>query len=570
MIRASYLQIYNENIMDLLKNRQSGLQIREDKRKGLFVEGLSEWVVRSSSEIYSLMKKGESFRATASTKLNDISSRSHAVFIIVIEQMSNIGFDAREDAPRNIKIGKLNLVDLAGSERLTVTGAVGKRLEECKKINQSLSALGNVIAALTDSKGRIHIPYRNSKLTRLLEDSLGGNCKTTMMTMISPACCSVLESLSSLKFAHRAKNIKNVARVNEDVDQRALLRRYETELRQLRLELEKTNKNVLNKESMYILEQEKRKAEEDKAAAIVALETLSREVKEEKDERKRLEDKIKMMSSQVLLAGEKIENTPQFLCALEEKHKIIKEEYDKKLHDLEKEREQIEEDKAEVDRYKQLLLKQRDIMIALTTRLNERDETIIKLQEELDAYDKSQSENERELEIKTMRIKVLENVLKTNKIPIPSLDDDISNLSIESIQHRYPPYGHFGEDIEDSTYFLNAEEKVNELSKIIEEQKNFIDNIERSFAQQVELQIEDRVKSIKVQMMKSIEAAVLSAKSPEKNTKLTQIIDKDMTMILTNSIKYLKEMRDSYRFSNVIQGLIALQKMLTTISKEFK
>jgi len=126
-------------------------------------------------------------------------------------------------------------VDLAGSERVRVTGATGKRLEECKKINQSLSCLGNVISALTDSKSQKgHIPYRDSKITRLLEDSLGGNCKTTMMAMISPALDAFNESLSSLKFANRAKHIKNTPIVNEDVDQRALLRKYEMELKKLK------------------------------------------------------------------------------------------------------------------------------------------------------------------------------------------------------------------------------------------------------------------------------------------------------------------------------------------------
>ena len=126
------------------------------------------------------------------------------------------------------------MVDLAGSERVRVTGATGKRLEECKKINQSLSSLGNVIAALTDPKMRGHIPYRDSKLTRLLEDSLGGNCKTTMMAMVSPAFESYSENLSTLKFATRAKKIKNNAKINEDVDQRALLRKYEIELKRLK------------------------------------------------------------------------------------------------------------------------------------------------------------------------------------------------------------------------------------------------------------------------------------------------------------------------------------------------
>ena len=141
----------------------------------------------------------------ASTRMNDVSSRSHAVFIIVVEQMGSVG--------KQVKVGKLNLVDLAGSERVNVTGATGKRLEECQKINQSLSALGNVIQALTEVQStnskRSHIPYRNSKLTRILEDSLGGNCKTTMMAMISPSNESFNESMSTLKFATRAKKIKN-------------------------------------------------------------------------------------------------------------------------------------------------------------------------------------------------------------------------------------------------------------------------------------------------------------------------------------------------------------------------
>ena len=175
--------------------------------------------MRTPHEIYSLMQRGAMARATAATKMNDVSSRSHAVFIIIVEQMTMSEDETiPADISKQIKVGKLNLVDLAGSERVRVTGATGKRLEECKKINQSLSALGNVIAALTDQKQRNHIPYRDSKLTRLLEDSLGGNCKTTMMAMISPAFDSFAESLSSLKFATRAKKIKNEARINEDVD----------------------------------------------------------------------------------------------------------------------------------------------------------------------------------------------------------------------------------------------------------------------------------------------------------------------------------------------------------------
>ena len=137
MVRASYLQIYNEVISDLLKSDRTNLQIREDKRRGVFVEGLSEWAVRSPYEIYSLMQKGTNSRVTASTRLNDLSSRSHAVFIIIVEQMTTENDSPTEDSSKRIKVGKLNLVDLAGSERLSITGATGKRLEECKKIGRA-------------------------------------------------------------------------------------------------------------------------------------------------------------------------------------------------------------------------------------------------------------------------------------------------------------------------------------------------------------------------------------------------------------------------------------------------
>lgn len=151
MVRAAYLQIYNETISDLLRSDRKSLQIREDKKRGVFVEGLSEWAVRNPKEIFQLLKKGSRSRSTAYTNMNDLSSRSHAVFIVIVEQMTAVDPNkliTDENAERVIKIGKLNLVDLAGSERVSLSGATGKRLEECKSINKSLSALGNVINAL--------------------------------------------------------------------------------------------------------------------------------------------------------------------------------------------------------------------------------------------------------------------------------------------------------------------------------------------------------------------------------------------------------------------------------------
>lgn len=157
--------------------------------------------------------------------------------------------------------------------------------------------MGNVIAALTDKKARSHIPYRDSKLTRILEDSLGGNCKTTMMAMISPSADAFGETQSTLKFATRAKKIKNEARINEDIDQRALLRKYEVELRRLKTELEKRVQSVNSQEHVIKLERDKRRAEEDKNAAITALEMRSREYLQEKEQKKMLEQKISAMNS---------------------------------------------------------------------------------------------------------------------------------------------------------------------------------------------------------------------------------------------------------------------------------
>lgn len=146
MVRASYIQIYNEVISDLLKEEKNNLQIREDYKKGVYIEGVSEWAVTKPESIMDLIKRGARSRATAKTNMNELSSRSHAVFIITIEQMRE-NTTLREG--KEIKVAKLNLVDLAGSERVRVTGASGKRLDECKNINKSLSCLGMVISALT-------------------------------------------------------------------------------------------------------------------------------------------------------------------------------------------------------------------------------------------------------------------------------------------------------------------------------------------------------------------------------------------------------------------------------------
>ena len=365
IIRASFLQIYNENISDLLKSDKKNLQIREDKKKGIYVDLLSEWAVRTPLDLYALLRRGSNNRCTSTTYMNDVSSRSHAVFQITVEQMSedDLNLEKKDNNKMQIKIGKLNLVDLAGSERIRITGNQGKLLEESKKINKSLSCLGNVINALTSEKKvklknipkNNYIPYRDSKLTRLLQDSLGGNCKTTMIATISPSEDAFSESLSTLYFAQRAKKIKNRPVINEDVNNRALIRKYENELKNLRNELEIKNRMINNNGLVMQLKEEKEQALMDKNNAIKELEKASKQFLIEREEKLKLEKKIKMMSEQMIIGGHKIEETPQFQKAL--KNQLIL--YENKILEIEKERQLLEEDKDKNKEYEQILIEQK-------------------------------------------------------------------------------------------------------------------------------------------------------------------------------------------------------------------
>lgn len=202
--------------------------IKEDPNKGVFVSNLTDVVVESEVEMDAVLNKGLHNRTVGATQMNAESSRSHSIFTIVVEMNTK----DTETGKDHIRAGKLNLVDLAGSERQKKTGASGDRLKEGSKINLSLSALGNVISALSEG-GAKHIPYRDSKLTRLLQDSLGGNTKTLMVAAISPADYNYDETLSTLRYANRAKNIKNKPKINEDPKD-TMIREYKEEIEKLR------------------------------------------------------------------------------------------------------------------------------------------------------------------------------------------------------------------------------------------------------------------------------------------------------------------------------------------------
>ena len=256
LVRSSYIEIYNEEIRDLLsKNPQNRLELKENPEKGVYVKGLTAFVVKGVKEILNVISVGKRNRTVGETLMNQDSSRSHAIFMITIESSTIAAPQGQADAQASaspgtpskqaastIRVGKLNLVDLAGSERQSKTGATGNRLKEATKINLSLSALGNVISALVDGKGG-HIPYRDSKLTRMLQDSLGGNTKTLMIANVGPADINFDETLSTLRYANRAKNIKNKPKINEDPKD-AMLREFQEEIARLKAQLAGKGVNV--------------------------------------------------------------------------------------------------------------------------------------------------------------------------------------------------------------------------------------------------------------------------------------------------------------------------------------
>ncbi|KAL4279291.1 hypothetical protein GQ457_03G033960 [Hibiscus cannabinus] len=260
LIRVSFIEIFKEEVFDLLDSNSAALskvegmslakhaapgrlpiQIRETVNGGITLAGVTEAEVRTKEEMASYLSRGSLSRATGSTNMNSQSSRSHAIFTITMEQkkIASCLNGVNDDVGDDILCAKLHLVDLAGSERAKRTGADGMRFKEGIHINKGLLALGNVISALGDERKRKeggHVPYRDSKLTRLLQDSLGGNSKTVMIACVSPADTNAEETLNTLKYANRARNIQNKAVINRD-PMAAQLQRMRSQIEQLQAEL---------------------------------------------------------------------------------------------------------------------------------------------------------------------------------------------------------------------------------------------------------------------------------------------------------------------------------------------
>ncbi|ETW01681.1 hypothetical protein, variant 4 [Aphanomyces invadans] len=312
LLRIEYVEIYNEELRDLLHPETSSknLSIREDADGHIVVTGAKSQAVQTPDDVMRLLSMGSAARVTGSTQMNEQSSRSHAIFTLVLQQK-------RRDSGQ-LTHAKFHLVDLAGSERAKRTGAVGGRFKESVNINQGLLALGNVISALgDDAKKKAHVPYRDSKLTRLLQDSLGGNSKTLMIACVSPVAANFDETLNTLKYANRAKNIKNRPVVNhvKEADTDDTILRMKEEIQMLQRQLvttppvavaapEEHDQQLLHEwtakvQALQRAVQTAKSTAKEGATALVALErdikALGRPVQQ------RLNDVVKLLNSIVLL-----------------------------------------------------------------------------------------------------------------------------------------------------------------------------------------------------------------------------------------------------------------------------
>ncbi|KAM7270281.1 hypothetical protein ACFE04_029495 [Oxalis oulophora] len=306
LLRMSYMEIYNEDINDLLAPEHRKLQIHESLERGIHVAGLREEIVGSPQQVLDFMEFGESHRHIGETNMNVYSSRSHTIFRMIIESREKTEDDevSGSNSTDAVRVSVLNLVDLAGSERAAKTGAEGVRLKEGSHINKSLMTLGTVIKKLSEgaeSQGG-HVPYRDSKLTRILQPALGGNANTAIICNITLAQVHADETKSSLQFASRALRVTNCARVNEILTDAALLKRQKKEIEELRAKLQGSHSDHFEKEILNLRNQ--------LLQSELEIERMASELEEEKkaqvEHEKVLQEqakKIKNLSSIVLYSN---------------------------------------------------------------------------------------------------------------------------------------------------------------------------------------------------------------------------------------------------------------------------
>ncbi|XP_040196840.1 kinesin heavy chain isoform X3 [Rana temporaria] len=414
-IKVSYFEIYLDKIRDLLDVSKTNLSVHEDKNRVPFVKGCTERFVSSPEEILDVIDEGKSNRHVAVTNMNEHSSRSHSIFLINIKQ---------ENVETELKLsGKLYLVDLAGSEKVSKTGAEGAVLDEAKNINKSLSALGNVISSLAEgSKG--YVPYRDSKMTRILQDSLGGNCRTTMFICCSPSSYNDAETKSTLMFGQRAKTIKNTASVNLELTAEQWKKKFEKE----------KEKNKTMKETIQRLEAE-----------------LSRwRNGENVPETEQLSDNEQIIPETCDETPVNDNNSSIVIRISEEERRKYEEEIRKMYKQMDDKDDEINQHSQLVEKLKQQMLDQEELLVStrgdndkvqmeLSRLQSENDCAKEEVKEVLQALEElavNYDQKSQEVDDKTIQNKILTDELSQKVASLLSLESDLHRLQEFSTHQR--------------------------------------------------------------------------------------------------------------------------------------
>ncbi|EAR95613.3 kinesin motor catalytic domain protein (macronuclear) [Tetrahymena thermophila SB210] len=558
-IKISIVEIYMEKIRDLLDNTKQNLVVREDKQRGIYIQDVTEQYVSNEQDVFDLLRIGNQNRAVTATNMNEGSSRSHMLFMMSVSQNNLNDLSA--------KTGKLILVDLAGSEKVAKTGAEGRVLDEAKTINQSLSSLGNVINALTDGKSS-HIPYRNSKLTRVLQESIGGNSKTTLIVTCSPSPFNDLETLSTLRFGIRAKAIKNKAKVNREVtvaELQVLLAKIEKQLE------EKTRRvaqleDYIQQLGSQLPSETNLNQQEDQTQIIDSQEEIPQNPAQisniEEIVRSKLSDEdLKMqhnLQEQITQLQEVLEIEKNNVTVQTEKLSILRKEFTKitaKCMTLEKENEnlvqrlanlnlQVSEEKLvnenkdkEIDQIHEENLKQREEMAKEIESLKQiKDNLLLKLEEQmeqLEEYEKKDSqkkaqfflEEQKEAETYIIELKNENKLLRENQkkkdefiqqlMSMESLSSDVKqfiNTFNQSQVEVNEPEGEIFQDLKKKISFLETQllgEKRygHDLQKQIRSFRKEKENMMQEFKQELEkeqIKQQKKVEEVKLEYEKKI------------------------------------------------------------------
>lgn len=455
LIKCSFLEIYNEQINDMISPDQRNLLIREDIKKGAYVENLQQETITSFDEALEIIEKGIKYRHIGSTSMNKESSRSHSVFTLQIESK-----EKREDL-WNFKNSYFHLIDLAGSERQKLTEAFGDRLKEAGMINKSLSSLGNVVSSLVEiSEGRSrHVPYRDSKLTFLLKDSIGGNSKTCIIANISPSYFSYGETLSTLRFAERAKLVKNKAIINEDT--MGTISELRTEVKRLKSLLKNQQENFptenpanfndrikgvealleqnlrIRLQSESSLGQEIEERENYINSLVSALEKCEKKIKSDKKTIKNKDEALKkLQKSEKTIENNLIEELKEEIERLRRENennpveaKLSAENNNLKSKIAFLENELKESSSSMTSRLKLNQDFTEKLQIALRKSANEREQLHILLQEYSKKFKRDDTGLALELQTAKKQIKELRNLLSQEKDKVSVLEEQISVIN---------------------------------------------------------------------------------------------------------------------------------------------